>query len=501
MREREQRDYQDKLDTDTRREFSRGYRKILVQSPTGSGKSVYFSKIIKGAFDKAKTILFLVHRRELVKQAAGHMDVEEVPYGIIMSGSAASIFAQLQLASIDTLRARAMGEKTQIDMPDADIVIVDEAHHVGSKTYERIFEHYKDSVIIGVTATPARGDGKGLGNYFEVLIIGPTVRYLMDMGYLAEASYMVPNIPNLKDIKIRRGDYVESELADVMNNAKLVGNIVDHWVKYGESRQTILFAVNVAHSRAMAEKFNALGIPAAHIDGRTPLKERDLILEQYTAGKFKVLCNCQVFTEGTDMPDVACIVMAAPTKSLIKYLQMGGRGLRPKWDGGDCLIMDHTGNVLIHGELDEEHDWALGKGTVQERDAAKADPDPGQEKEFICGECGTKFKKQSLCPKCGTPLGQATKDVATARGELVPLPKGKKEKYNIDDKQSWYSMFLMHAAVKNYNEGWAFHKYEEKFKDKLPNSFHKGLEKPSVEFAGYIKYLNIKAAKSKQKYG
>jgi len=498
MMEREHRQYQDDLHEATITSIRCGSRRVLIQSPTGSGKSVYFSRIIKGAHKKEKRVLFLVHRRELVNQAAGHMEIEEVPYGIIMSGSSASIFAEIQLASIDTLRARAMGEKTQIDMPEADIVIIDEAHHVGSKTYERIFDHYADAIIIGVTATPARGDGKGLGKYFDDLVLGPTVRFLMDNGYLAEASYMVPNVPDLKGVTVRRGDYVEDQLAVIMNDAKLVGNVVDHWIKYAEGRQTIAFAVNVAHSRAIAAKFNAVGIPAAHIDGKTPMKERDLIIEQYEAGKFKILSNCQVFTEGTDMPNVSCILMAAPTKSLVKYLQMAGRGLRPKWDGGDCLIMDHTGNVLRHGQVDEEHDWSLDNRTIQERDAAlKDDAKVGEEKEFVCSACGNIFKKQHICPKCGTPLGEDTRDVETARGELIELPKEKKkkkEKYSADDKQHWYSMFLQHAKDKGHHSGWAYYKYKDKFKEKPGGDFSRTLAPPNVAFDGYIKHLNIKAS-------
>lgn len=504
MNEHEFRQYQEDLHTDTIKSVRQGNRRILVQSPTGSGKSIFFSRIIKGAFKKNKNVLFIVHRRELVKQAAGHMKIEEVPYGIIMSGSAASIFADVQLASIDTLRARAMGERAQIDMPDADIVIIDESHHCGSKTYERIFDHYSDALIIGVTATPVRGDGKGLGNYFDDLVLGPTVRHLMDLGYLAEASYMVPNIPDLDDVPERGGDWVEGKLAEVMNDAKLIGNIVDHWHSYAENKQTIVFGVNVAHSRAIMENFSLAGVSAAHIDGKTPTKERDFILEQYIAGKYKILSNCQVFTEGTDMPDVGAIVLARPTKSLGLYMQMAGRGLRPKWDGSDCLIMDHTGNVLRHGKVDEEHDWSLDSTTkVQDRDAViRADKEAGQEKEFVCASCGNVFKRQHVCPKCGTPLEEAVKDVGTMRGELVPLPKTKekKEKYSVDQKQQWYSMFLMHAGVKSYNEGWAFHKYKDKFKEAPPNSFHKGLEKPSPEFTNYIKFLNIKASKSKQRY-
>ncbi len=495
MSEKQLRPYQQALLDKLKEAFREGYRKILIQSPTGSGKSVFFSKIIGGTSEKDNSTLFLVHRRELIKQASEHMDNESIYHGIIMAGVVPNLYEKTQLASVDTLRSRCI-TKEIVPWPSADVLVVDEAHHVGSKTYEKIFDKYEDKAIIGVTATPCRANGKGLGHFFEKLIIGPTVRKLMDDGYLAEASYMVPAVPDMQGVKVARGDFVENELAKVMNDAKLIGDVVEHWIKYASDRKTIVFTVNVAHSVAVMERFKEAGIPAAHIDGKTNQAEREQILKDYSNGVYKVLSNCQVFTEGVDMPEVGCVVLARPTKSLSLYLQMAGRGLRPKPDGSDCIILDHAGNVFRHGGVDEEHDWSLDEKTIQERDREKKDKPEKLAKDFICDNCGNIFAKQSVCPKCGTPLGSHGKDIDTAKGELVEFkPKLEKKKKEQFSKQEFYSMLLTQAETKGYKTGWVSHKYKSKF-GVWPRGLHHGLMTRTPEFMNYMKYLNIKRVKS-----
>jgi superfamily II DNA or RNA helicase len=502
--------YQNKIYEAIKKSYASGSRRILVQLPTGGGKSVIFSKVIKGADGKGNNTLFLVHRRELINQASQHLTHEGVGHGIIMAKVAPDPSNQNQLASIQTLWSRCF-TKELIPVPNADVVVIDEGHHVGSKMYDEILKAYDGDLIVAVTATPTRKNGKGLGQYFDDLILardyGASVRQLMNDGFLAEANYMVPAVPDMTGVRVARGDYVEEQLGEVMNDAKLVGDIVEHWTKYAAARKTIVFSVNVAHSRAIVEMFNASDISAAHVDGKTPLDKREKIINDYENGKYKVLSNCQVFTEGVDMPEVGCVILARPTKSLGLYLQMAGRGLRPKEDGGDCLILDHAGNVLRHGPVDEEHDWNLDeRTTIQERDyEKKEDEEPKEKKEFICEGCGTIFSGQSVCPNCGTKLPDFACDVDTARGELISLegfkpPKkkeDKKKKYTQAEKQHWYSMFLMHAQEKGYAKGWAYHKYKEKFGVGPSNAFHRGLATRTPEFMNYIKYLNIKYAKSR----
>ena len=429
----------------------------------------------------------------MIQQASSHMANESVDHGVIMAGHVPSLYAKTQLGSVQTIRARCL-DKNIIPLPSADILIIDEGHNGGSKTYERIYEQYPKAIIIGFTATPVSKNGKGLGHFYDHLILGPSVRELMDQGFLAEASYMVPNVPDLAGISVRGGDYVEEQLGKLMNDAVLVGDIVEHWKKYAPDRKTIAFACNVAHSRAIVASFLAEGIPAAHIDGKTPQDERDEIIRDYSNGVYKVLSNCAVFVEGFDLPAVDAVILAKPTKSLKIYLQSAGRGLRPKENGGYCLILDHSGSVLRHGALDMPHDWSLDERTsIEERDYENQEP--REKKEFACANCGNIFSGQPVCPKCGTPLAPNVKDVDTQRGELVEFkPKKKEEKHPPEMRREWYGMFLMHAAEKKYKDSWAAWKYKDKFGEWPKSTYTKGLITRTPDFMGYIQHLNIKNA-------
>lgn len=494
------RSYQEDIITKIRESFRKGNRRILVQLPTGGGKSVIFSKLIASSNKKLKSTLFMVHRRELILQASQHMVEEEIEHGIIMAKVRPSLTSLTQLASIQTLWSRCHTYNKQ-PFPVANLIVLDEAHHAGSKMYDGIMRRYPDAVIIGVTATPCRKGGIGLGDCFDDLIIGASVRELTDKGYLAKAEYMIPNVPNLKGIKTLAGDYVEIELAVVMNEAKIMGSILEHYQKYAIDKKTIIFAVNIAHSLAILESFTLAGISIAHIDGTTPIEERQKILHDYELGKFSVLTNVGIFTEGVDMPDVDCIVLAKPTKSLGLYLQMCGRGLRPKKYNGKCLILDHTGNYYRHGAVDEWHDWNLDPvKKIQDRDRKKdKKKDKVKQKEFACSSCGAIFSGRNTCPKCGTELGRNSKDVEFHKGELIKSETPPKKEISFDEMDIWHGMLLKYANDKEYKPGWVHYKFQAKFGKPPDKGFSDIQLLPDAGFKKYIQYLNIRAAKGAQK--
>jgi DNA repair protein RadD len=250
----------------------------------------------------------------------------------------------VQVASIDTLHVRGV-RSNAMDLPPADLVIFDEAHRARGRTREHLLSLYPNAVVLGMTATPCRSDGRGLGNRFDVMVEAPQIAELIVGGFLVKSRVYAPIDPDLKGVKTQQGDYVISQLAGRMNTEGLVGGIIEHWHRHGDNRRTIAFAVDVAHSVAICEQFLRAGVSTEHLDGETPIPERAAILARLAGGETKVVSNCMVLTEGWDCPPVGCPILARPTKQMGLFRQMIGRVLRPTDDKPDAVILDHSGAV------------------------------------------------------------------------------------------------------------------------------------------------------------
>src|SRR5215469_6847802 len=322
------------------------YMRILLVAPTGAGKTIIAAAIILDYLRRGKRVLVLCHRREIIAQTDGKLRELNVWSGIIMAGETALPLARVQLASVATLWARAMRKgpngKARMELPDADLVVVDECHHATAKTWRAIIDAYPNAIILGLTATPCRGDGRGLGEIFETMIQCPQVAELIDLGHLVRSRVYAPSAPDLKGVDVSNGDYAESQLADRMDKTELVADIVATWHRYGERRRTVCFATGVGHSIHLRDQFIASGVRAEHIDGLTPKDERDASLERLASGELELVTNCMVLTEGWNMPEVGCCILARPTWKMGLYRQMIGRVLRPAPGKTDALILDHS---------------------------------------------------------------------------------------------------------------------------------------------------------------
>ena len=246
-----------------------------------------------------------------------------------------------------------------MDLPPANLLVIDECHHAPAQTYQKIIAAYPDAMLLGLTATPCRGDGRGLGGIFETHDRMSAGRDLIEHGYLVGTRVYAPVDPDLRGVRTQAGDYVESRLAERMDRAELVGDIVTHWHKYGERRKTVAFAVNVAHSIHIRDEFIKSGVRAEHIDGSTPKPERDASLARLASGEIELVTNCMVLTEGWDMPEVGCCILARPTKKMGLYRQMIGRVLRPADGKPDAIVLDHSGAVFRHGFVEDPVEWTL----------------------------------------------------------------------------------------------------------------------------------------------
>lgn len=507
------RNYQRNAINGIRESIARGNRSIVLVMPTGSGKSKVASAIAAGADAKGKRVLFVAPRRELIYQISEHFGLVGVDHGVIMAGERPSFVESHQIACIPTMARRFFcdGEPLQASMyggptaPEADLVIVDEAHIGVGGQAQKVIEHFKSqgAVVLGLTATPARQDGRGLGAIYDDMVIGPSVGELIDQGHLVPVRYFGGSTPDMEGVKVQAGDYAKGETSKRVNNPTLIGDVVSNWLRLASDRQTFVFAVDVAHSKALCEQFKAVGVKAEHLDGETDHEERKDIQQRLRDGEVQVLVNCQVMTYGVDFPPVSCIVLATPTKSVVKYFQAVGRGLRTHPGKADCMVLDHAGVVDQIGFIDDSMPWSLdGREKIQERKAKeKKQPD-----NITCDECGAVFKPAKRCPSCGHVMEKQYKRVIAAHeAELVEIDRKAKERHKrewtMDEKAKFYAELKAQAKAKGYKPGWAAWTYRERL-GVWPNDPRlKNVQpsQPSAETLAWLKHLQIKKAKRKEK--
>jgi DNA repair protein RadD len=376
-----------------------GHRRICQVLSTGAGKTIVAATHIKEVVGQGDRVLFLSHRREITGQTSRKLHDRGVDHGIIQAGFPSRPGERVQVASVQTLHARAI-RGSALELPPANFVFVDECHHTPARSYRQILEAYPEAVIIGMTATPCRGDGRGLGADFELLVEGPQAAELIELKALVPPIYYAPTMPDLSGVRVARGDYVEKDLAERVDRPELVGDVVTNWLRLGERRPTVIFASSVSHSVHLRDRFRDASIVADHIDGSTPAEERDQTLVGLADGTVEVVTNYGVLTEGWDCPEASCLVLARPTKHLGLNRQMVGRGLRPAPGKDDCIILDHAGGIYEHGLVTEDVTWTLEEDRRAVNPAHAARQRYDAPRLTICPECGAVRSSGRACPVC-----------------------------------------------------------------------------------------------------
>lgn len=399
------RDYQSRALDELRESILSGKRRTLLVAPTGSGKTTIAAAMIAGAVAKQGAVLFLAHRKELIDQCSTRLDGAGVDHGVIQSGNPRNLpWLRVQVASIPTLSSRLQRGGA---LPAATIIIIDEAHHARARTYGAILDAYPGAVVIGLTATPWRTDGRGLGELFEHIVVAARPRELIEQGHLVPYAPFAYDSPEVKRVKKAGSDYDQHQLEAVMGERRIVGNVVQQYIEHASGKRALVFAVTVKHSRDLVERFIAAGVRAEHVDGETETFERKSILARFTAGATKVVCNVGVWTEGMDCPAIECVILARPTLSPVLYLQMVGRGLRPSPGKSVCLIHDHGGCIAQHGLPAADREYSLDLDDRPSGDTERLPP------LRTCKACFAIYPAASgtACPACGHVNPASPRDV------------------------------------------------------------------------------------------
>lgn len=467
------RDYQRFAIADVGRAFASGLKAPLLALPTGSGKTTIAAALVQQETASHGASLFLAPRRELVQQAAHRLREAGIEVGTILAGAdhSASPRALVQVASIDTLLSRCRHGRT-VDLPDFTLVIVDEAHLAITERRIALLDRWPNARRLGLTATPIRKDGRALGVLFDRLIEPVTVAELQAAGYLSPARYWAPSAPDLERVRVTAGDYNGKDLDAAVNRADLVGDVVAHWLRLASNRSTVVFAASIPHSMALAEQFQRAGVAAEHIDAATPPDERDAIFDRFKRGSTRVLTNCFLASYGFDFPALSAVVLARPTRSLMLYLQMVGRGLRTAPGKRDCIVLDHAGCVALHGLAEAPRAWSLdGNGLAAGPKPQSRDHEHQSPRTLTCLECFSVFQRAIVCPECGYRFRPAPRKLRALDASLVEI--GQHPADGID-RERFYRELRSIAAERRYSPKWPAVQFRERFGEWPPRAWSGG---------------------------
>ena len=367
----ELREYQQDLYKKTQNAFRNGNKRVLVTVGCGAGKSYIFAKMAEQA---RGPVLVLTHRQEL-KEQTGRLFADN------------GIDARIEMILTEANR---LG---QYEKPA--LIITDEAHLSRSNSWMKVLDYY-NTFTVGFTATPVRLDGKPLGDIYDELVTGVSVRWLIDNQRLAPYEYYAPTVVETDGLRVQAGDYVIKDLEQLMSDRAIYSDVLKSWEKLAKGQKTIAYCVSVKHAKETTEMFNAAGYSAVEIDGATPPKKRSEIMQDFRDGKITVLCNVGIISEGVSIDDVTCCLLLRPTESHALYWQQGMRAMRYQ-PGKTAIIIDCVGNYSRNPLFDADVEWSLTQ-------SLRKKPKINAEGDFYirtCPKCFKVFKTAAICPYCG----------------------------------------------------------------------------------------------------
>ncbi len=483
----EHRDYQVKAIESLRALLRKGLKRLVLVSPTGSGKTIMAGVMVAGALGKGKKILFIVHRQILVDQTLARFAAMGMRAAVIMGNDKRTdASAQVQVATIQTLSRRVL--------PQVDLIIYDECHHATANSSKDVLEKYPDATIIGLTATPWRTDKLGLQDLFQTSVLAAEPTELVEKKALSPCEGIGFDAPDLHEVKTTAGDYNLGQLELACNTEVLVNHVVTEYIKRASGRRAIVFPVSIKHSQSLIDQFVLSGIPARHIDCNTPKDDREHALSAFERGDVLILSSVGVLTEGFDAPAAEVCILARPTKSLPLYIQMVGR-VRRYLPGKMAFILDHSGNVMRHGLPDAPRSYEIG--STPERVMAihtcpfceyfysaltpdgKCPKCKEQIQDNVCPKCG---KEECVCPAVtvGNKKEKLIVNGVALTFAQIEAIRQKRKDGNMDrslsneqivkaahatreQKLSEYKRLILLGKMKGYKKGWAYYEYRKTF--------------------------------------
>ncbi len=440
-----------------RQKVAKGCKSLLLQSPTGSGKTVMAADIINGAYRKDKICFFIVPRKELLRQTSNTLKEFGIYHSFIAAGMRCDMRAKIFVCSMQTLKNRLA------IVPD--LAIIDECHYSGT-AIDQIVAKYKASgtVILGLSATPWKSSGKGLGCYFDDMVQGQSIRWLIDNKRLSQYRAFAPDRPDLSNIRIVAGDYNNKQLSERMTDDRvLIGSSVKHYKTHAAGKLGITFGVSIKHSQMLAQAYRDAGIPAMHMDGDTPEDERCRIAKAYARRELLQLCCAELLCFGYDLSSASgiknvCIQAMTdcqPTLSLAKQCQKNGRFLR--YDGEVHTLLDHAGNIGTekdpkHGMPCSDREWTLADREKSVR---------GGDKTITvrqCSQCHFCHKPAPVCPNCEYEYPIDNRVIKEVDGELAELQIQieNKQKRQQNGRARTIADLQAIAKERGYKPGWVW---------------------------------------------
>ena len=343
---------------------------------------------------------------------------------------------------------------------EPSIILIDEAHHVKAKTYLKIIEYYSNSIVLMFTGTPARLDGSGFDDIADDIVLGKPVKWLQDNGNIAPFKYYAPSLIDTTNLKKRGGEFTKKSVDDTMKRV-IYGDVIAHYEKLAKDKQAIVYTHSVEASESVSNTFNEKGYTSIAISGKTPPEVRERAMQAFRDGELTIMVNCELFTEGIDLPNVDVCIMLRPTQSLSLYLQFAMRALNPR-DGKTAIIIDHVGNVDRHGLPNADREWSL-KGVNKTKKKLKL----GEPTTRTCDECyATFWSAERICPMCGHENKPTKEEVEIIREieleERRQEVASKVETFVTSDQCQTVEELKEFAKQHGYKPGWVYYQQKEK---------------------------------------